>query len=45
MTALSSTPRPTATSRMRPSGVAALAVGFLACLSGTIPAAFVLLAF
>lgn len=43
MTALSRTFHPTATSRIRLSGFAALAVGSLACLSGLIPAAFVLL--
>ena len=45
MTALSRTSQPTATSRLRPSNVAALALGFVACLSGLIPTAFVVLAF
>ncbi len=38
MTALTDTTRPAATSRIRPSGYAAIAVaGVLACLSGLVP--------
>ena len=43
MTALSHTSAPAETPRMRLSGLAALAIGSLASLSGAIPVAFLLL--